>query len=109
MENQTRIVEIHGKTYELRPHEDGIVVEILGTLYEIYEREQNFDVYRIDADCLAMCCGSNVNSQNAAIELAEIFERLVIFTVSTGLVSELEMIKYYLEQWQSSPPYKIDI
>lgn len=109
MESQARVVEIYGKNYELRPHEDGIVVDVLGTLYEIYKREQNFNVYRIDADGLAMCCGSNVNSENAAIELAEIFERLVIFTVSTGLVSELGMIKYYLEQWKSCPLYKIDV
>ncbi len=109
MQEENKTIETLGKTYELRPYRDGMVAEILGTNYEIYEREQNFNIYRIEPGGVAMCCGEQVNSLVAAIELAEIFERLIIYAANTGLIKEFEMIQYYLKQWQSAPPYKTDL
>ncbi|OKH52861.1 hypothetical protein NIES2101_13515 [Calothrix sp. HK-06] len=95
MQEENRTIETLGKIYELRPYKDGIVVEILGTCYEIYEREQNFNVYRIDPDGIAICCGEQVNSLVAAIELAEIFERLIYYATNTGLIREFNFIQHF--------------
>ena len=102
-----RAIETLGKTYELHLLEDRVVVEIFGTCYEISEREHIFSVYRVESDGLA--CGiGDANSEVAAIELAEIFERLAIYVLNTGLCSELQIIRAILNEWESHPPRKIN-
>lgn len=77
-------IEIYGTTYKVVPNErePGDVVEILGTPYEIFSNaEGEFRVYRIDPDGAAGFGVGGLSSMRAAIELAEIYERMIAFLV----------------------------
>jgi hypothetical protein len=106
-EGEKRTLEVHGKTYELHPHSNGVVVEVLGTTYEIYENNKGgFEVNRVESDGYTAGIGNDLSSECAAIELAEIFERLHRFVRDKGYMSQLSELEWYLEQWKETPPIR---
>ena len=108
-ENQPRTVEVRGKTYELSPCENGTLFYVMETPYEMAEKEGLFEVNRI-ALGVAEPVGDNLNSAIAAIELAEIFERLVSYVIETGYYEDLDTIRWYLnDEWKEIRPRKVDL
>lgn len=106
-EDEKRTLEVHGKTYELYPHNNGVVVEVLGTTYEIYENDRGgFEVNRVEPDGYTAGIGNDLSSESAAIELAEIFERLHLFVLHSGYMSQLSELEWYLEHWKEIPPIR---
>ena len=106
-EEEKRTLEVHGKTYELYPHNNGVRVEVLGTTYEIYENDRGgFEVNRVESDGYTAGIGNDLSSESAAIELAEIFERLHLFVRDSGYMSQLSELEWYLEHWKETPPIR---
>jgi len=107
-EDQVRILEVRGKAYELSSCRDGILFYVMETPYEMAEKEGLFSVSRIAPDGVAESVGENINSEIAAIELAEIFERLVLYIIETGYYEDLDTIQWYLnDEWKENRPRKI--
>ncbi len=107
-EDEIRTVEIHGQLYEMRSHDSGIAVQVIGTTYEIYENNRGgFEVNRVEGDGAVNCIGEGLSSESAAIELAEIYERLLLFVLDNGYMSQLSIIEWSLEKWKREPPRRI--
>ena len=50
-EDNIRTVEVHGQLYKICFHDSGIVVQVIGTTYEIYENNRGgFEVNRVEGD-----------------------------------------------------------
>lgn len=107
-ENQPRTVEVRGKTYELIPCENGTLFYVMENPYEMAEKEGLFNLSRISSG-VSDPVGNSLNSEIAAIELAEIFERLLLYIIETGYYKDLETIRWFLDQWAENPPRKIDL
>ncbi|NER23910.1 MAG: DUF4263 domain-containing protein [Symploca sp. SIO1C2] len=105
--NYPRDLNIYGTCYKIQSNskESGFVVEILGTPYEIYEDRLKFDINRIEPDGLALPVANNLTSLRAAIELAEIFERLIKFHVNAE--QSLDLINECLQRLIKNPPYRV--
>lgn len=101
-------MSIHGTCYKIEPIErrEGVVVDVLGTYYEIYEDRRTFSLHRIDPDGLAFDVAGNLESLSAAIQLAEIHERLMYFHIDTE--HSLDLVDECLQFLRENPPYKYE-
>lgn len=108
MQEESRIVEIYGISYEVFPNEreEGTVTEILGTRYEIFSESENFKFYRVDPDGLAIFGIEGLNSEASAIELAEICERMIAFLVNTG--QPISLIESLVRGLKKNPPQRLE-
>ncbi len=107
-EDNIRTVEVHGQLYKICSHDSGIVVQVIGTTYEIYENNRGgFEVNRVEGDGVPNCIGEGLSSESAAIELAEIYERFILFVLDNGYMSQLSIIEWSLEEWKREPPRRI--
>jgi hypothetical protein len=79
-------------------------VQVIGTTYEIYENNRGgFEVNRVEGDGVPNCLGRS-KLRSAAIELAEIYERFILFVLDNGYMSQLSIIEWSLEEWKRKPP-----
>lgn len=101
-------VDVHGTCYKIRSTEegDGFVVNILGTPYEIFEDRRTFSLNRIEPDGLGFGIATNLESLSAAIQLAEIYERLMYFHIDTN--HSLDLVNECLQFLRENPPYKYE-
>jgi hypothetical protein len=100
-------LNVYGTSYniKLNEREPGFVVEVLNTNYEIFEDRRSFNLHRIEPDGLALSVADNLKSLEAAIKLAEIFERLIQFHVSTE--HSLDLVDECLQFLRNNLPHKI--
>ncbi|BAS57973.1 hypothetical protein NIES2135_26440 [Leptolyngbya boryana NIES-2135] len=92
MANETRTIEIHGTSYTIHPNdrEPGSVVEIHGTTYDIFENAGKFLFFRVDDDGLAHFNIGDFDSEESAIEFAELCERMILFGSKKGSLTMIE-------------------
>jgi hypothetical protein len=104
MQEGVRSIEVYGTSYEIRPNErePGVVLEILGTRYEIFSDTEGFSFYRIDPDGLAIFGREGLNSERSAIELAEICERIIAFVLNTG--QSIDLVEDCVKLLKETPP-----
>ncbi len=100
-------IEVHGTCYEIQLNErgNGLIIDILGTFYEIDEDRCTFNLSRIDSDGIASNVAVNLESLSAAIQLAEIYERFFYFHLDTK--HSLELVNECLQFLIENPPYII--
>lgn len=79
-------IDVCGTSYKIQSIEDadGFSVVILGTCYEIFEDRKKFSVSRIEPDGLGLPLVDHLESPSAAIQFAEIYERLLCFHTNTS-------------------------
>lgn len=84
--NHLQELDVYGTSYKLEPikNHEGVFVEVLGTVYEIYEDRKTFTLCRVDPDGAAWIVANVLESLSTAIQLAEIHERFLCFHVNTG-------------------------
>ncbi len=101
-------INVHGTCYKVQLIEerDGCVVNILGTSYEIFEDRRTFSLNRIEPDGLGLTVAVSIESLAAAIQLAEIYERLIYFHIDTK--HSLDFVDECLQPLRENPPYKIE-
>jgi hypothetical protein len=101
-------IEVHGTRYKIRSNEegDGCVVNILGSLYEIFEDRRTFSLNRIDPDGLGFNIAINLESLSVAIQLAEIYERFIYFHIDTK--HSLDLVDECLQFLRENPPYRFE-
>lgn len=101
-------LNVHGTCYKIRSNneEAGCVVDILGTLYEIFEDRHIFSLNRIEPDGLGLLVADSLESLCAAIQLAEIHERFIYFHTDTE--HSLDLVDECLQLLRENPPYKTD-
>ncbi|WP_414586680.1 Shedu anti-phage system protein SduA domain-containing protein [Scytonema sp. PCC 10023] len=101
-------MNVHGTCYKILSNEegDGFVVDILGTLYEIFEDRRTFSLNRIEPDGLGLPVAVNLESLSAAIQLAEIYERFIYFHIDTK--HSLDLVDECLQFLRENLPYKIE-
>jgi len=99
-------INVHGTCYKVQPIEegDGCLVDIFGTHYEIFEDRRTFSLNRIDFDGLGSTVADNLESLSAAIQLAEIYERLIYFHIDTK--HSLYLVDECLQFLVENPPSK---
>lgn len=102
-------IDIHGIAYDIWPNEreEGFVVEVIGTIYEIFEDRRTFKLYRIESDGLALFVANNLESMSATIQLAEIFERFFYFYLDTK--HSFDILEECLQFLRENPPYRIGL
>jgi hypothetical protein len=100
-------LSVHGTVYKIQPlpREEGVLVDILGNPYEIYEDRRTFSLNRVDCDGLAWTVAANLESLSAAIQLAEINERFFHFYLDTE--HSLDLVDGCLQFLIENPPYRI--
>ena len=58
-------------------------MNIVGTDYKIYKDRDKFDLYRVEPDNLSVNVAVSLESLTVAIQLAEIYERYILFHFKT--------------------------
>ena len=101
-------INVLGTCYKLERNnrENGLIVNIIGTPYEIFEDRLTFNLNRVESDGLPLKLAVNLESLPAAIQLAEIYERFLYFHVETN--HSLDLIDEYLQSLRENPPYILD-
>lgn len=101
MADKIRTIEIHETSYEIHPNEReaGSVVEVHGTTYDIFEDAGEFRFFRVDADGIAHFNIGGFNSEESAVEFAELCERMILVGVSTDppSLTKIEECLQYLK------------
>jgi len=106
LEGHPSSINVCGTLYKLEPlkSRNGVVVDILGTSYEIFEDRQKFDLNRIEPDGMAWLVANDLESLSAAIQLAEMNERFFYFHLDTD--HSLDLVDDCLQFLIENPPYK---
>lgn len=102
-------INVHGTCYKVQPFEerDGCLVDILGTSYEIFEDRRTFSLNRIEPDGLGLLLADNLESLSAAIQLAEIYERVIHFHGDTK--HSLDLVDECLQFLRDNLAYNIEV
>ncbi len=100
-------LDIHGTCYKIRrtEEENEFVVDIINSTYVIVEDRRKFNLSRIEFDGLSLGIVDNLESLHAAIEFAEIYERLIHFHTDTE--HSLTLVDECLQFLIENPPYKV--
>ncbi len=100
-------LDIHGTCYKIRRTEEAneFVVDIINSTYVIVEDRRKFNLSRIEFDGLSLGIVDNLESLQAAIEFAEIYERLIHFHIDTE--HSLTLVDECLQFLIENPPYKV--
>lgn len=99
-------ITVQGTCYklELNDRGDGLIVNIIGTLYEIFEDRLTFNLYRVEPDGLVLSVAKNLDSLSTAIQLAEIYERFFYFHLDTK--HSLDLVDGLLQSLIENPQYR---
>jgi hypothetical protein len=102
-------LDIHGICYKIQfngnQREPEFVVNIINSTYVILESRRSFNLFRIEPDGISLSVADNLESLRAAIELAEIYERLIHFHIDTEAEYSLNLVDECLQRLIQNPPY----